>query len=781
MDFPLSFYAASNMYATYEKPVCAPALRHAFALTQTPQSAKLLICGLGFYRLFVNGAELTSTLLAPYISNPDDILYYDMYELAPHLHAGENVIGLYLGNGMLNSIGGLTWNFDHTRYRGAPRVACTFTTEELTFDASAFVSAPSPIWFDDLRSGCFYDARKEQLGWDRPGFDDSAWTPVIRVETPRGNARLCDVDPIVCKRELSPVSIDRNARLSDMTEKWIHPKVTAYLEKHQLPETAVANTGGVGFDFGYNSAGLVRLKVKNPTPGQRIDLQFAEILDAEGAIDPYNVNRFYPHGYAQRDIYICRGDAEEIFVPCFTYHGFQYCYVTGLREDQIAEDTLTYLVCYTDLRKIGAFACSNETINRLQAMSMNSLLSNFYHFPTDCPHREKNGWTGDAALACEHALLHYDATRNYREWMHNICASQASNGSIPGVVPTGGWGFEWGNGPGWDSVLFQLPYESYVLRADRQIVEENATAMFRYLCYAAGRRDENGLLAYGLSDWCPCDEKAKHTPLAVTDTLIVMDCAKKSAYLFREIGKIAEAEYAEKLWTQLRHAFREHLVHWDTYVVAEGTQSAQGLALWYGIFTPQEEARAFAVLKNLIHENEDHMSGGCLGLRYLFHLLAEHGETELAYNLLMQPTAPSYRVIADAGYTTLPESITDIQALYAEPLSFNHHFFGFISGFFTMYLAGIRVNPTLQDASSVEIAPSFVHDLMFAEGEYETVAGKVRVRWERKTDTEITMMLEKADGVTGSVRLPDGWHFAGGEVTRTFQSEVLTVYRDEIV
>lgn len=151
----------------------------------------------------------------------------------------------------------------------------------------------------------------------------------------------------------------------------------------------------------------------------------------------------------------------------------------------------------------GGFTCSDQTANRLQEMTRRSDLSNFFYFPNDCPHREKNGWAADAALSSEHMLLNLGVERCYREWLHNISRAMDANGALPGVIPTGGWGFFWGNGPAWDNVLFYLTYFTYRYRGDRTVITENAAAMMRYLHYIGTRIEEDGLIAFGLGDWCP--------------------------------------------------------------------------------------------------------------------------------------------------------------------------------------------------------------------------------------------------------------------------------------
>lgn len=202
------------------------------------------------------------------------------------------------------------------------------------------------------------------------------------------------------------------------------------------------------YDFGVNTAGIETLRIKGER-GQQIDLQFAEYINPDGELDYGNLG-FYPDGFVQRDVYILKGEGEEVFEPQFTYHGARYCLVLGLTDEQATEELLTFDICASAIGDRGDFRCSDDTVNKLQVMTRNSDLSNFYYFPTDCPHREKNGWTGDASVSCEQLSLNFAPEKSYKEWLRNIRKTQKETGELPGIIPTGGWGYEWGNGPAWD-------------------------------------------------------------------------------------------------------------------------------------------------------------------------------------------------------------------------------------------------------------------------------------------------------------------------------------------
>lgn len=765
LGFSKRFVCATRDICNEFNHVNAPVFRHSFSLKSKPDKAEILITGLGFYDLFVNGEKVTKGFLAPYISNPDDIIYYDLYDLTDKLTEGENVIGAVLGNGM-NDPMTYTWEFKDAIYTSSPRMALSFRAEcgdEITeFDATEFVCTESPIIFDNLRYGVHYDARLEEDGWCCAGFDDGAWRPVLKAESPRGYAKLCEAEPIKVVEELAPVAFYRGElaayELRD-AEKKIYEGV---------PSLPVERTGGYIYDFGKNTAGVFRFKIKNAKPGQVISFQCCEYINKEGKASYANI-WFFPDGYVQRDVYICRGDKdEEIFVPMFVYHGCRYIYLHGVTEEQATADALTYLVMNSDLKKRAYFNCSNETANKLWQAVQNSDLSNFYYFPTDCPHREKNGWTGDAAASCEHMIMSYSVENSYREWLNNIRASQKEWGELPGIVPTAGWGFSWGNGPAWDRVLFDLPYVCYIYRGNTDIIRENRHAMMGYLEYISNKRDEKGLIACGLGDWVPVGEPGAHNyqpKLAFTDSVMVYDMCVKAEKMFLAIGNTLCASFAKQLGAEIKAAVRENLIDLDTVTVSCQSQSAQAMAIYHGIFEPAEKSEAARRLVDIIHMSDDNMEGGYLGLRVVFHVLSAFGESELAYRMIMKDDFPSYAYYINRGMTTLPEAfIKDLERCG----SLNHHFLGDTNHWFMRHVVGINVNPMGDDANNVVIKPNFVSDLTFAEGGYETPAGYVRVRWERDGE-KVRIDVKCDEGVRCEVRLPSGYMLGAEDYWRTYR------------
>ena len=365
------FITATEEMSGIQKCIPSPYIRKKIFISQEIKKAKFTICGLGFYRFWLNGKELTKGFLSPYISNPDDVLDYDEYDLSTSLCQGENVLAFQLGNGMQNAFGGFVWDFQKASFRSAPKMACNLlieymdgTEEKIEADES-FVCHPSPLLRDDLRMGEIYDSNDEIMGWNMPYFDDSSWHSAIPATTPFGEAVICKAKPIIKTKEIKPISIEKG--------KWI-------------PGNTRTHHYGYIYDFGLNSAGTVTLKVDG-YKGQKITLAFAELLH-NGLFYTDSISFVWPDlemnpDYIQQDVYICNGNGLSEYEPSFTYHGFRYVFVEGITEDQATKDLLTYNVMHTKLNEMGSFSCSCDKLNRLQDMTRNATLSSFWHFPND--------------------------------------------------------------------------------------------------------------------------------------------------------------------------------------------------------------------------------------------------------------------------------------------------------------------------------------------------------------------------------------------------------------
>ena len=401
----------------------------------------------------------------------------------------------------------------------------------------------------------------------------------------------------------------------------------------------------------------------------------------------------------------------------------------------------------------GKFHCSNEIINKLQEITCRSTISNFFYFPTDCPHREKNGWTGDAAISAEQMMLNFNATKSLKEWLNNARVSQLENGCISAVIPTAGFGIEWGNGPAWDTFLVQIPYYVYKYEGDKEILYDNFDAICKNLRYNRTKMNEYGLLAHGLGDWCPPSRRADDytTELQITDTLITIDSCYKTIKIAEILERTEEKKEFEAYYSLLRENFRSYYIKDGRIKDEYAGQTGVAMALYYKVFEKEEEISAINQLLELLDKTNGCFDVGVLGARVLFRVLSDFGYAELAYKLITQDKYPSYKYLLDYGATTLWE---EFQELYDDRLeckngrklnSLNHHFWGDISAWFYKYIGGIRINPRLDNPNLVEIAPCFIKDIEFCHVEKQYRGGVIVVDWKRTSD-----------GITLNVSAPNG-------------------------
>lgn len=748
MRFETTFKAATKEFSDYDTYVPAPYMRGTFCLKALPERAEITVTALGFYDLYINGVRLTKGILAPYIGNPDQVVVYDRYDLNGYLCEGKNVVALILGNGFANNFGGRPWDIDKASFRAAPKTAfCVEADGKVIFSsADSLKTAPSPILCDDYREGEVYDARKEIEGWNLPSFDDSAWSEAILADTPKGRRVLADFEPVREYKKRKAVAIV--------------PLEDGYL-----------------YDFGVNTAGVPILKIDGK-PGQRVTLVCGEWFK-NGNMDTKNIQCWVRMRERDREIqkieYTCKGEKGEGFTPCFSYYGCRYVKVTGADASQITDDLIVFSEQSSELKKKGSFFCSDAYANKTFENTLRSDFSNFYYFPTDCPHREKAGWTGDAYLSAEQFVLLLDCERSLRMWLSCIRDCQKENGAIPCIVPTGGWGYGWGSGPSWDGVLTVIPYMLYRYTGKREILEENAEAIYKYLGFLRSIRKEDGTIAYGLGDWCQIGalrDSDPWTPNAVTDTMSAIDICGKAAKIFDVLGMPSRAEEARVLKEEFRQAARAHFVEWrygEVYFCRPYclTQTAQAVMLYRGVYEGEEIPHAVLRMKEMLGGTENHMQVGVIGVQALLRVLCENGMADLAYETAMSSDRPSYGNMIDHGATSLWEFIhtfrngTEYDVTVGKIKSMNHHFWGDIAAWYITYIAGIRINEDLTDVYRVDISPYFVKQLNNAYAQHEMPYGKVTASWQRLSENKILLYAELPEGAHGVLKVHDGWKVEG--------------------
>ena len=709
----------------------SPAFRKAFRTARPARDAVLHISGLGFYEATLDGKRIGRKVLDPAPTDYTKRVLYSTYEVGERLATpGGHVLEVLVGRGFYDEHLE-NWGFDAAPWRGTPclvaQLEITYddgTTERIATDGS-WRQVGSPVLWDDLREGEIHS----------PGDVPQVDMPAAVVEGPKGRLEAMPLPGAEKVETWKPKSIERLAN------------------------------GHWAVDFGQNLSGWARIRLRSLAKGDVVTVQYGEKRNDDGTVklDGNDHHFHYPHsvlrmpgGWLERDRYVAAGTGDEFYEPKFSYSGFRYVEIDGLAEPLRDEDIEAYQV-NTAFRQAGSFECSSETLNRIHRMFVRASMGNFTDgFPTDCPHREKNGWTGDAQLAAEMGQYCFENTAGYEKWCRDLVDAQRPNGGIPCIVPTGGWGLG-GSGPVWDCAIAVVPWTLYMYRGDRRILEETYPALRRYVEWGGMRLDRRGLANYGLGDWCapiPYERWSRDTPLACTSTAYWHEVVRIASQIARVLGKEDDArrfaELADGTMAAMRREFQSPDGRWSS-----GTQTAQAVALGMGLVEPDLRDMAAERLCDAVEGNARMMKCGIVGSKWLFRSLSEAGRGDLACAVLCQTNYPSFGDWLAKGATTGWES-------WKGKASQNHVMFGDVSAWLMQYLGGIRLGgePAFR---KVLLAPE-TDGLSWARASHESPYGTIRSEWriesgvfewtvEVPPNTTATAMLPSG---MGAIHVPDG-------------------------
>ena len=694
----------------------APMFRKTFHVEKPVRRATAYVCGLGYHELHLNGAKVGDHVLDPAFTRYDRRALYVAHDVTEQITPGDNAIGVVLGNGWYNMLTRATWNFDQSPWRGEPTMLLQLRLEledgsvQTVVSDSSWQAGNGPIVLDSIRAGESYDARLETPGWDTADFDASTWNKPEVVDSPTSTLSSQMMPPIRVTQTIKPVSVSE-------------PQPGVYV-----------------FDMGQNFPGFAQLSIQGER-GTEVTLRYSERIDQDGMIERSEISKFVFEGPFQTDTYTLKGEGLEVWEPRFVYHGFRYVEVTGLAKKPTL-DLLRGRVVHTDFGRTGQFECSNPLFNRLVELTQWSYRGNFHGYPTDCPQREKNGWTGDAHLAAEQAMYQFENTASYRKWIQDINDEQRETGEICAIIPTSGWGYQWGNGPAWDSAFLIIPWYVYTYRGDTRILADHYDRMRLYVDYLTSRA-ENGIVKIGLGDWVPADTV---TPNTITSTGYYYADARIVAQAAEVLGKKEDAAKYASLAKEIKKAFNREFYKGDG-VYLNGSQTALSCAVYQGLVEDSERDAVIKRLAEHVAGRGDHLDVGILGAKYLFHALSENGQHELAYRVLNQKTAPSYGDWVEKGATTLWEDWAGVSSL-------NHIMFGDLVAWFYQKLAGINADPEQPGFKHVIIRPMPTADLTSVSASTESMYGTIHSAWQKGTDGSFVLEVTLPANTTGTVYVP---------------------------
>ncbi len=695
----------------------SPVFRKTFSAKKEISYASLHICGLGLFEAYINGKKVGDHVLDPAFTRYDRACLYVSFDVTSMLNKGSNAIGVMLGNGWYNVFTDAAWDFNEAPWRNKPemlsqlRIEYTDGSSEMIVSDSSWKANTGPVIQDGIRQGECYDAGKEMPGWSTPDFNDQNWAKPDIVPAPKGKLRAQMITPIKVTETITPVSITEPT-----------PGVFVY-------------------DLGQNIAGWSRLKVSGPK-GTKVQIRYAERLKKDGTIDQDEIKRHTYEDTFHTDTYILKGEGTETWEPRFAYYGFQYVELTGCPGKPTLE-TISGRVVHTTFKNTAQFECSNELINKIQDCTLWSYRGNFHGIPTDCPHREKNGWTGDAHLAAEQAMYNWANGAGYTKWLMDLHDEQKETGELPGIVPTGGWGYSWGNGPAWDSAFLLIPWYMYEYYGDTAILETHYDRFKLYVDYLSSKAKDN-IVSIGLNDWAPAKTT---TQAAVTSTVYYYIDTMITAQAAKILGKDNDAAKYSQLANNIRQAFNKTFYKGDG-IYDKGSQTALCFPLYYDLTPKQERDKVLDKLVDNIKSQNYHIDTGILGAKAIYNVLAENGAFDTAYQMLMQTTRPSYGYWIKEGATTLWEQWSGTE-------SRNHIMFGDISAWFYKNLAGItqEQNTSEKAFKHIIIRPVITKKLQYVKANYKSIRGNIKSEWHIDGNT-CNLQVEIPANTTAIVYIP---------------------------
>ena len=705
----------------------APYFRHTFKVAKQIRTARAYIAVAGLYELYINGQKIGNHRLDPMYTRFDRRTLYVAYDVTAQLQSGKNAIGVLLGNGWYNHQSTAVWFFHQAPWRGRPtfcmdlRITYTDGSVETVSSNTQWKTSLSPVVFNSIYTAEHYDARKEQPGWNTPNFIDSGWKQVINRSAPSQNIVAQSMQPIRNIEEIAAKSItklDKNL--------WV-------------------------FDIGRNISGVSQITVKGDS-GTIIRLKHAERLNKEGHADQSNIDLHYrptdDKDPFQTDIFILSGKGQETFMPKFNYKGFQYVEVSSSKPVELSKESLKAYFMHSDVAPIGTVTSSNKTINQIWSATNNSYLSNLFGYPTDCPQREKNGWTGDAHIASETGLYNFDAITIYEKWLADHRDEQQPNGVLPSIIPTGGWGYEWGNGPDWTSTIAIIPWNIYQFYGDSKLLADSYISIEKYVNHI-NELYPTGLTTWGLGDWVPVKSVS---PVELTSSVYYYTDASILAKAAKILGKQADFVKYSALANKIKNAINAKYLNTETGIYGKGLQTELSVPLYWNVVPQNLKGKVAANLAQRVAADNYHLDVGILGAKAILSALSDNGYPDVAYRIASQETFPSWGWWMVNGATTLYEN-WKIDA--KSDISLNHIMFGEIGAWLYKGIAGIHPDQDHPGFKNVLLQPHFVAGLNEFTATHDGPYGKITSSWQR-TSSGITYKVIIPANSTATITFPKG-------------------------
>jgi alpha-L-rhamnosidase len=691
----------------------SPHFRKEFDITKPVAKAVIYVTSHGFYELHLNGEKVGDQVLTPGWTSYGKRVQYQVYDVTGKIIKGSNAIGAVLGDGWYRGTlaWGNNWAIYGKRLGLLMQMKVTYndgSEDIIVTDGSWKCSNDGAIRMNDLYNGEVYDATKKLTGWDKPSYNEKAWSKVKEASY-KIPVIGCESVPVRKVAEITPVKIFRTPG------------------------------GSLIADMGQNMVGWIRLKVSG-TKGTVVKIRHAEVLDKYG--------EFYTENLRSAKcelIYALAGNGEEVYEPRFTFMGFRYVEVTGF-PGELGTGNITGIVVHSDMEHTGGYESSSALLNHLQHNILWGQNGNFVDVPTDCPQRdERLGWTGDAQAFSRTAAFNYDVAPFFTKWLKDLALDQKPGGEVPDVIPdvlnsqkattaipSAGWG----------DVAVIVPWTMYTVYGDKRLLETQYPSMKAWVEYIRKRAGDSYIWKGGskYGDWLfyhppvnnhsEFDGHTDHDFIATAFFAYSTSLLEKAA---KELGKKDDEQYYKELFEKIKSVFIHEYVT-PAGRVGTNSQTSYVLALMFNLLPSDLREEASQFLVDDIKSRRNHLSTGFLGTPFLCHILSETGHTDVAYDLLLQETYPSWLYPVRMGATTIWERWDGQKpdSTFQDPgmNSFNHYAYGAIGDWMYRVSAGIEArSPGYKD---ILLQPHITSRLSYSKASFESPYGTIASGWERK-------------------------------------------------
>lgn len=726
-----------------ELPPPAPLFRKSFNIQKTVKNAVVYTTGLGYFELYLNGEKVGTDVLVPNQTNygkrpelsqqsiplPDAFAEYKVmylaYDIKNQLLKGENVLGSILGNGFYDPAKFWALGYGTPRFIAQLHIQYTDGSSELIVSDQSWKVSKSPILMDMVYYGEHYDARMEQAGWNAPGFNDAKWETVAIRKAPEGKlcAHTANTDKVM--EILKPVSIEKM-----YDGRWI-------------------------IDFGEEISGWVKLSNITGPEGHKIEIRYLSNL------------------WSGDNSYIFSGRKNESYAARFNWFVFRKVEVLNW-PGELAPEQITAEVVHTQIDESAVFETSEPMINQINKIWKRTQTDNMHGgIASDCPHRERSAYTGDAQVACVTVMHNFDARNFYQKWIQDMIGAQIpESGYVPNCAP---WQPGCGGGVAWGAAISIIPWEFFVHYGAYDVLEASYPAMKEYIRYMRNWVDDDGIMYsqrtgndgkvlqwFNLGDWvAPGDLPASD----LVHTFYFWRCADITAKTAAVLGKSEEAQTFAALADSSKKAFQQRF-----YDPQKGTYGPAGgniFALVMGV--PDElHSKVVTALRNDIVRNKGHLDTGIFGTQFFFETLSEHGMHDLAWEAMTKTEAPGYGRWLELGASTMWEH-------WDTGGSHNHPMFGGGITWFYRKLAGMNADPADPGYRHIIFRPQPAGDLSFVKYYNKTTYGKAGIHWE-KAGGEFIMDITVPVGCYATVYVPGDKNSTITESNKALNDEAFIQY-----